>query len=77
MTITKVAYLQVPSFERLERHLQKKEIDYSIHNDGADEKEVWIEIINENLKDIQGEYLNDKEYQECVEEDVEYIIFYE
>ena len=77
MTINKVAYLSVPSFKKLENYLNKKNIDYSYHTDGADEKEIWIEVDDCTLNTLSGEFLNKYEYEQCVEENVEYIIFYE
>jgi len=77
MTISKVAYVQVPSYVNLFRFLNKNDIDYSHHKDGADENEVWIEINNEVINTLSGEFLNNQESQQCAEENVEYIIFYE
>ena len=77
MTISKVAYVQVPSFNKLINFLNKNDIDWSRHIDGADEEEFWVEICNEVINTLSGEFLNDQEYQQCKDEDVEYIIFYE
>ena len=77
MTISKVAYVSVPSFRKLKTFLDKNNIDYSVHKDGADEEEFWVEICNEVINTLSGEFLNDQESQQFAEENVEYIIFYE
>lgn len=77
MTISKVAYVNVPSFRNLTTFLNKNDIDWSIHVDGADEEEFWIEINNKVINTLSGEFLNKQECQRCAEENVEYMIFYE
>lgn len=77
MTISKVAYVQTSSFNKLINFLNKNDIDWSRHVDGADEEEFWVEITSDVLAHLAGTYLNEQEHQECVKENVEYIIFYE
>lgn len=77
MTISKVAYVQVPSINKLISFLNKNDIEWSNHRDGCDEEEFWVEINNELINALSGEFLNDQESQQCAEENVEYIIFYE
>ena len=55
--------------------------DYSLHTDGADERELWLDInSNRNImiEVLVGEFLNQKEAEKIKKnEDIEYIVFYE
>ena len=54
--------------------------DYSLHTDGAEEPELWLDI-NSNRDNmifiLNGEFLNEKEAEKIKKnEDIEYIVFY-
>jgi len=77
MTISKVAYVQVPSINKLISFLNKNGIDWSNHRDGCDEEEFWVEIQECTIDVLKEEFLNEQESQQCIDENVENIIFYE
>lgn len=79
MTINRVAYVQASSLDDLTGFLNNLNIDYTVHRDNCDEEEVWVKLdVNENFisKELNGEFLNKKEFKEIVEQKVDYIIFY-
>lgn len=79
MTINRVAYVQASSLDDLTGFLNNLNIDYTVHRDNCDEEEVWIKLdVDENFisKELNGEFLNKKEFKEIVEQKVDYIIFY-
>lgn len=77
MTINKIAYISVSSFDKLEKFLNKNNICWSKHKDEYDEEEIWMEIFDDTINILSGEFLNDNETERCQQENVEYIIFYE
>ena len=77
MTINKIAYISVSSFDKLEKFLNKNNIYLSKHKDEYDEEEIWMEIFDDTINILSGEFLNDNETERCQQENVEYIIFYE
>lgn len=79
MTINRVAYVQASSLDDLTGFLNNLNIDYTVHRDNCDEEEVWVKLdVDENFisKELNGEFLNKKEFKEIVEQKVDYIIFY-
>ena len=79
MTINRVAYVQASSLDDLTGFLNNLNIDYTVHRDNCDEEEVWVKLdVDENFisKELDGEFLNKKEFKEIVEQKVDYIIFY-
>lgn len=77
MTINKIAYISVKSFDQLEKFLNKNNIYWSKHKDEHDEEEIWMEIFDDTINILSVEFLNDNEIDRCQQENVEYIIFYE
>ena len=77
MTINKIAYISVKSFDQLEKFLNKNNIYWSKHKDEYDEEEIWMEIFDDTINILSVEFLNDNEIDRCQQENVEYIIFYE
>lgn len=78
MTINKIAYISVKSYKELFKFLNKENVNYSIYKDGYGEEEIWIEIFPDiTINILSKEFLNDEESKKCIEENVEYIIFYE
>lgn len=77
MTINKIAYISVSSFDKLEKFLNKNNIYWSKHKDEYDEEEIWMEIFDDTINILSVEFLNDNEIDRCQQENVEYIIFYE
>lgn len=77
MTINKIAYISVKSVNQLEKFLNKNNIYWSKHKDEYDEEEIWMEIFDDTINILSGEFLNDNETERCQQENVEYIIFYE
>lgn len=77
MTINKIAYISVKSFDQLEKFLNKNNIYWSKHKDEYDEEEIWMEIFDDTINILSVEFLNDNEIERCQQENVEYIIFYE
>ena len=78
MTINKIAYISVKSYEELFKFLNKENVNYSTYKDGHGEEEIWIEIFPDiTINILSKEFLNDEESKKCAEENIEYIIFYE
>lgn len=78
MTINKIAYISVKSYEELFKFLNKENVNYSTYKDGHGEEEIWIEIFHDiTINILSKEFLNNEESKKCIEENVEYIIFYE
>ena len=80
MTIEKVAYIQnhMKDHKELKNCLSLEDIIYSNHIDGADEEEIWVEELNEeiinSLMDIN--ILVESEKNKLIEENVSIIIFF-
>ena len=81
MTTTTIVYISTKSIGKLMKFLDKLEdSDYSLHTDGAEEPELWLNI-NSNRDNmifiLNGEFLNAKEAEKIKNnEDIEYIVFY-
>lgn len=80
MTIEKVAF--IPNYmknnKELEDCLSLEDIIYSNHRDGAEEEEIWVEVLDEetinSLVDIN--ILVESEKNKLIEENVSIIIFF-
>ena len=76
MTIVKVAYISA-RLDVLVEFLNENEIEYSNHRDGGDEEEIWVEDISDfNLELLDQEFLNQQEFKEIKNENVNTLIFY-
>ena len=81
MTTTTIVYISTKSIGKLMKFLDELEdSDYSLHTNGADEPELWLDIYsNRNImiEVLTGEFLNPKEAEKIQKnEDIEYIVFY-
>ena len=80
MTIEKVAFIQnhMKDNKELKDCLSLEDISYSNHRDGADEEEIWVDVLDEetinSLFDIN--ILVESEKNKLIEEGVSIIIFY-
>ena len=80
MTIEKVAFIQnyMKDHKELADRLSLEDIDYSNHIDGAEEEEIWVEGLNEeiinSLMDVN--ILIESEKNKLIEEGVSIIIFF-
>ena len=80
MTIEKVAF--IPNYmkdnKELENSLSLEDISYSNHRDGAEEEEIWVDVLDEetinSLFDVN--ILVESEKNKLIEEGVSIIIFY-
>lgn len=80
MTIEKVAF--IPNYmkdnKELADRLSLEDISYSNHRDGAEEEEIWVEGLNEeiinSLMDVN--ILVESEKNKLIEEGVSIIIFF-
>ena len=76
MTIIKAAYISA-RLDVLVEFLNENEIEYSNHRDGAEEEEIWVEDISDfNLELFDQEFLNQQEFEEIKNENVNTLIFY-
>lgn len=76
MTISKVAYISA-RLDVLVEFLNENEIRYSNHRDGNDEEEIWVEDISDfDLELLDQEFLNQQEFEEIKNENVNTLIFY-
>ena len=80
MTIEKVAFIPnyMKDHKELADRLSLEDINYSNHIDGAEEEEIWVEGLNEeiinSLMDIN--ILVESEKNKLIEEGVSIIIFF-
>ena len=80
MTIEKVAF--IPNYmkdnKELEDSLSLEDIIYSNHIDGAEEEEIWIEGLNEEIINslVDINILVESEKNKLIEEGVSIIIFF-
>ena len=80
MTIEKVAF--IPNYmknnKELEDCLSLEDIIYSNHRDGAEEEEIWVEGLNEEIINslVDINILVESEKNKLIEENVSIIIFY-
>ena len=80
MTIEKVAF--IPNYmkdnKELEDCLSLEDIIYSNHRDGAEEEEIWVDVLDEktinSLVDVN--ILVESEKNKLIEEGVSIIIFF-
>lgn len=76
MTISKVAYISA-RLDVLVEFLNANDIEYSNHRDGSYEEEIWVEDISDfNLELFDKEFLNQQEFEEIKNENVNTLIFY-
>ena len=80
MTIEKVAFIQnhMKDNKELEDYLSLEDIRYSNHIDGAEEEEIWIEGLNEEIINslVDVNILVESEKNKLIEEGVSIIIFF-
>lgn len=80
MTIEKVAFIQnhMKDNKELEDYLSLEDISYSNHIDGAEEEEIWIEGLNEEIINslVDVNILVESEKNKLIEEGVSIIIFF-
>ena len=80
MTIEKVAFIQnhMKDNKELEDYLSLEDIRYSNHIDGAEEEEIWIEGLNEEIINslVDINILVESEKNKLIEENVSIIIFF-
>ena len=80
MTIEKVAFIQnhMKDHKELENCLSLEDIIYSNHRDGAEEEEIWVDVLDEKtinyLFDVN--ILVESEKNKLIEENVSIIIFF-
>ena len=80
MTIEKVAFIQnhMKDHKELKDCLSLEDIIYSNHRDGAEEEEIWVDVLDE--KTINSSFdvniLVESEKNKLIEEGVSIIIFY-
>ena len=80
MTIEKVAFIQnhMKDHKELKDCLSLEDIIYSNHRDGAEEEEIWVDVLDEKtinyLFDVN--ILVESEKNKLIEEGVSIIIFY-
>ena len=80
MTIEKVAFIpnHMKDYRELEDCLSLEDIIYSNHRDGAEEKEIWVEGLNEEIINslVDINILVESEKNKLIEENVSIIIFF-
>ena len=80
MIIEKVAYIQnhMKDHEELADCLSLEDINYSNHRDGAEEEEIWVEGLNEEIINslVDVNILVESEKNKLIEEGVSIIIFF-
>ena len=80
MTIEKVAFIQnnMKDHKELKDCLSLENISYSNHRDGADEKEIWVDVLDEEIINslVDVNILVESEKNKLIEEGVSIIIFY-
>ena len=80
MTIEKIAFIQnhMKDHRSLEDCLSLEDISYSNRRDGAEEKEIWVEGLNEEIINslVDVNILVESEKNKLIEEGVSIIIFY-
>lgn len=80
MTIEKVAF--IPNYmkdnKELADRLSLEDISYSNHIDGAEEEEIWVEGLNEEIINslVDVNILVESEKNKLIEEGVSIIIFF-
>ena len=80
MTIEKVAFIQnhMKDHKELKDCLSLEDIIYSNHRDGAEEEEIWVDVLDEktinSLFDVN--ILVESEKNKLIEEGVSIIIFF-
>lgn len=80
MTIEKVAFIQnhMKDHKELKDCLSLEDIIYSNHIDGAEEEEIWIDELNEEVVTslVDMNILSESEKNKLIEENVSIIIFF-
>ena len=80
MTIEKVAFIQnhMKDHRELKDCLSLEDIIYSNHRDGAEEEEIWVEGLNEEIISslVDVNILVESEKNKLIEEGVSIIILY-
>ena len=80
MTIEKVAFIQnhMKDHKELKDCLSLEDIIYSNRRDGAEEEEIWVEGLNEEIINslVDINILVESEKNKLIEENVSIIIFY-
>ena len=80
MTIEKVAFIQnhMKDHKELKNCLSLEDIIYSNHRDGAEEEEIWVDGLNEEIINslVDVNILVESEKNKLIEEGVSIIIFY-
>ena len=76
MYISKVAYVSVKNLEKLQNELNKTGFDSDEHYDNSYDYELWIEVEDEILEFLNGNYLTNEEVQQINKNEVDTIIFY-
>ena len=80
MTIEKVAFIQnhMKDHKELKDYLSLEDISYSNHRDGAEEEEIWVEGLNEEIINslVDINILVESEKNKLIEENVSIIIFF-
>ena len=80
MTIEKVAFIRnhMKNNQELEDCLSLEDISYSNHRDGAEEEEIWVEGLNEEIINslVDVNILVESEKNKLIEEGISIIIFY-
>ena len=80
MTIEKVAFIPnyMKDHKELADCLSLEDISYSNHIDGAEEEEIWVEGLNEEIINslVDINILVESEKNKLIEENVSIIIFF-
>ena len=80
MTIEKVAFIQnhMKDHKELADRLSLEDIIYSNHRDGAEEEEIWVDELNEEIINslVDVNILVESEKNKLIEEGISIIIFY-
>ena len=80
MTIEKVAFIRnhMKDHKELKDCLSLEDIIYSNHIDGAEEEEIWIDELNEEVVTslVDMNILSESEKNKLIEENVSIIIFF-
>ena len=80
MTVEKVAFIQnhMKDYRELADCLSLEDIIYSNHRDGAEEEEIWVEGLNEEIINslVDINILVESEKNKLIEEGVSIIIFF-
>ncbi len=79
MTFAKIAYVSCRDLQSITDKIEEKLSDQiSIHYDGAEEKEVWVEVDNDNTLDILllNGCIDSTQKEEIISNNADTVLFY-